>query len=126
MLYTIGYSGLTLPALQRMVEAHDALLVDIRDNPASRRPGFAKKHLHAQFGTRYVHCQALGNVHYKTGGPIVLRDYPAGLDQMRELLRTTPAVLLLCVCAQVETCHRKVAGEQLSRDLHVPLVHLAR
>jgi uncharacterized protein DUF488 len=110
--------------IQGAVDAHQALLVDIRDHPTSHwRPAFRQPALTAHFGERYVWCQALDNTNYK-GGPIQLRDYPAGLAQMGALLQRSPAVLLLCVCAAVEGCHRQVVGDQLSQDLAVPLVHL--
>jgi len=125
MIYTIGSSGLTLPDLQRVIDAQHAVLVDIRLHAASCPPAFAPRNLHAHFGACYVHCPALGNVN-DNGGPITLQDYAAGLDQIRALLRTTPAVVLMCGCGYVETCHRKVAGEQLSHALHVPLLHLTR
>jgi uncharacterized protein (DUF488 family) len=123
MLYTIGYSRRRLADIQQILDAYGALLVDIRLKADSRRPAFRQRALVQHFGPRYVHCPALGNVHYK-GGPILLQDYEAGREQVEAFLHAHPAVVLMCVCAQVATCHRIVAGEQLHADLHVPLVHL--
>jgi uncharacterized protein DUF488 len=126
MLYTLSYSRRTLADLHALVEAHAAVLVDIRETPASRwYPERRQGALRAHFGTRYVWCQALGNLNYKDkGGPIHLRDYPAGLVQIRALLHAHGAVILLCGCPAGQACHRLVAGGQLSRDLGVPLEHL--
>jgi uncharacterized protein (DUF488 family) len=123
MLYTIGYSGRTLDDLQQILDTHEAVLVDIRFRAASRLPDFRQPTLQGHFGARNRHYPALGNVNYK-GGPITLQDYATGLNQVRTLLDQVPAVMLMCVCARVATCHRKVVGEQLQEDLHVSLVHL--
>jgi len=123
-LYTIGYSRRRLDDIAHVLQTYEALLVDVRYNPTSRwRPEFRRHHLAAHFGTRYVWCQALGNRNYK-GGPIQLADYPAGLAQVRTLLETHPALVLMCSCGEIETCHRTQAAAQLSQDLQVPLTHL--
>ena len=42
---------------------------------------------------------------------------PPDLQQIAAVLQDWPAVILLCVCADVQTCHRKGVGEQLAWDL---------
>src|SRR5215475_5321191 len=64
MLYTIGYEK-TLPKdlLATLATAGMATLIDVRDRPISRRPGFSKRQLAATIeaaGMRYFHLQALG------------------------------------------------------------------
>ena len=125
MIYTIGYSGLTLPTLKEIVHGLAAILIDIRYRAASRNPVFAKSRLEAAFGLNYRHRPALGNINYK-GGPIQLADYPTGRTQIRELVATHRSILLLGVCAEVDTCHRRTAAEQLSADLEIPMSHLQR
>src|SRR5882724_13047944 len=64
MLYTIGYEkALVKDVLATLTEAGVATLIDVRDRPISRRPGFSKRQLAAaieEAGMRYVHLRALG------------------------------------------------------------------
>ena len=61
--------------------------------------------LRAQFGPwDYYHIPALGNVNYR-GGPIVIADYAAGKHVIEDLRSRARTVVLLCVCADVQTCH---------------------
>ena len=85
-----------------------APLCDIRYSPHSRNPAYTQ--------ARYRHVPALGNRNYR-GGEIAIVDYPTGLQQIAAVLQDWPAVILLCVCADVQTCHRKGVGEQLAWDL---------
>ncbi len=63
-LFTIGYEGATPEALiARLRAAGVTTLVDVRELPNSRRPGFAKQALSGALqaaGLRYVHLRALG------------------------------------------------------------------
>lgn len=122
-LYTLGYAGRTLDDLVALVDTHQATLMDIRYSPRSRLPGFNKASLAQHLGQRYVHCPALGNRNYQ-GGPIALADYPAGLAHVRTLLTTTPVLILLCVCRNVQACHRTNVAEALSDDLGIPHYHI--
>ncbi len=58
-LYTIGYEkALLQDVLATLAEAGVATLIDVRDRPISRRPGFSKRQLAAAIedaGMRYVH-----------------------------------------------------------------------
>jgi uncharacterized protein (DUF488 family) len=126
MLYTLGYRHRSLDDIAHVLQTYEALLVDVRYTPASRwRPESGRHRLAAYFGARYVWCEALGNRNYNDkGGPIALADYPAGLAQVRTLLETHAALVLMCVCSEVETCHRRIAAAQLSEDLQVPVTYL--
>jgi hypothetical protein len=75
-------------------------------------------------GARYQHVQGLGNRNYKSGSPIALADYEAGKAVIAELLATGQSVILLCVCIDVATCHRRTAAEQLAADLGETITHL--
>jgi uncharacterized protein (DUF488 family) len=63
-LYTIGYEkALQQNVLAALTEGGVATLIDVRDRPISRRPGFSKRQLAAAIedaGMRYVHLKALG------------------------------------------------------------------
>src|ERR1700686_2094283 len=63
-LFTIGYEKARLADVVATLTASGvAILIDVRDRPISRRPGFSKHQLaHAveAAGIRYLHLQALG------------------------------------------------------------------
>jgi uncharacterized protein (DUF488 family) len=63
-LFTIGYERARLAdVLAALKEAGVATLIDVRDRPQSRRPGFSKRQLEAgleKAGIRYVGLKALG------------------------------------------------------------------
>ncbi len=110
MIYTIGYSGRSLRSIVEIAEALDATLVDIRFSPASRNPDFSGKRLREALGERYVHLKAFGNENYRNDGPIKLVDPDAGVEALKAI---GGAVLLMCVCAQYHTCHRRAVAEFL-------------
>src|SRR6267378_2747976 len=63
-LFTIGYEkALLRDVLATLTASGVATLIDVRDRPISRRPGFSKHQLAAAAeaaGIRYLHLQALG------------------------------------------------------------------
>jgi uncharacterized protein (DUF488 family) len=63
-LYSIGYKKARLAdVVAALQEAGVATLIDVRDRPISRRPGFSKNQLAAgleEAGIRYVGLRALG------------------------------------------------------------------
>jgi uncharacterized protein (DUF488 family) len=123
-LYTVGYDGWTLEGLAARVESLGALLVDVRFNPSSPEAEWRKATLQRRFGEGYTHCKALGNVNYRTGGPIKLVEPEVALPALREWLEQRP-VILMCVCEDVEMCHRKVATRYMAERLDgLEIVHL--
>jgi uncharacterized protein (DUF488 family) len=125
MLYTLGYSGWTPEAIQAEARARNAVVCDIRYSPASRHPQWSKRQLAQLLGARYQHVQALGNRNFKSGGPIELADYEAGKQAIAEIPATGESAILMCVCKDVATCHRRTAAEQLAADLGETVTHLA-
>jgi uncharacterized protein (DUF488 family) len=63
-VYTIGYEGLDIEAFISLLAMHRIeIVVDIRELPLSRKPGFSKKALSSAFklsGLQYVHMVDLG------------------------------------------------------------------
>src|SRR6516165_8787909 len=63
-LFTIGYEkALLKDVLATLSTAGVATLLDVRDRPISRRPGFSKRQLAAAIedaGMHYIHLRALG------------------------------------------------------------------
>jgi uncharacterized protein (DUF488 family) len=123
-LYTLGYAArdalIRLDVLMRQAHVE---LVDIRFSPRSRFfPAVRQQALQDRFGERYHHLPALGNVNYRDRSlPIVLHDEGRGLSSLLVLLDRGSSVCLLCSCAHVETCHRRVVAELVRswvRDVH--------
>ena len=125
MIYTLGYSGWLPTHLEKTVTDLDAVLCDIRYSPASRNPQWSKKQLSALLGARYLHIQALGNVNYRNGGAIALADFPSGKQAVEPIRASGQQIILMCACRDVTTCHRLVAGQQLSMDWGEPMQHLS-
>lgn len=127
-IYTIGYTNITATALKAFAEAQGALLVDTRFEP--HEPANAEWELdtlQAFFGSRYVHVGAFGNANYRKQlghNRIVIADPEAGAQIVLPLLERQP-IILMCVCANYETCHRKVVAEYLQPLSGAPIVHLS-
>jgi hypothetical protein len=53
-IYTIGYECLKPARLSRIAEGLNAIVIDCRSRPVSRRPGFGGNQLRELLGDRYV------------------------------------------------------------------------
>ena len=100
-IYSVGYEGTTAEELADRLARHGvSLLVDVRLQPWSRRPGFSKQPLSvtlAMAGIEYVHEPLFGNPHenrdaYRQGDPAAVQvmqraaggaQGPAGARQAR-------------------------------------------
>jgi len=143
VLHTIGYEkALLRDVIATLVSAGVANLIDVRDRPISRRPGFSKRQLAAAFeeaGMRYFHLQALGTppegreanhrrewarfwaiVEEKLARP----EAELALREAAELARAAPSCLL-CYEANWQICHRRRIAEILARRHHFAVSHLA-
>jgi uncharacterized protein (DUF488 family) len=141
-LCTIGYQGTAwAPFLRTLQEAGVRQVIDVRQLPLSRRPGFSKRVLAAglaEAGIGYVHLRALGTPpegreankrrEWDRFWPIVeasLSTLEAGvaLEQAAGLARTIPSCLL-CFEADPCICHRLRVGEKLAEAHGFTLRHL--
>jgi uncharacterized protein (DUF488 family) len=136
-LFTMGYEGRSLDELiAELVDAGVERLVDVRELPLSRRPGFSKTALSDALraaGIEYCHVKALGNPkpnreRYWAG------DIEGGADVYRKHLNngSRPALIelaesldddaacLLCFERNHTECHRDVLVEAL-REMHPTL-----
>jgi len=132
-LYSIGYEKATLGEVIAILRrAGVAVLLDVRDRPISRRPGFSKRQLAAavdEAGMRYVHLAALGTppegrlanrrrewerfwaiVDDKLGRAEAERD----LAVAAQIAATAPSCLI-CYEADWRCCHRARIAEILVR-----------
>ena len=125
-IYTLGYSGRTPEQVEWAALLRSAVLVDVRLRPRSRDPAWTAGRLRAALGDRYVHLRGFGNLNYRGDGPIRLADFAGALAELRDWLDRTGGenVMLLCVCRDVETCHRRVVAERLAEALGGTIEHL--
>ena len=141
-LCTIGYEGVAwAPFLATLQGAGVGLVIDVRQLPLSRRPGFSKRPLAAglaEAGIAYVHLRPLGTPpdgreanrrrQWDRFWPIVeasLSTLEAGvaLEQAAEFARARPSCLL-CFEADPCICHRLRVGEILAERHGFTLRHL--
>ena len=134
-LYTIGYEKARLADVVAALSAAGvAALIDVRDRPISRRPGFSKRQLAAtleEAGIDYVGLRALGTPpEGRMAGrarqwdrfwgivedKLASAEAELALQQAAETARRTPACLL-CYEADWRQCHRRRVAEILA-DRH--------
>jgi hypothetical protein len=130
-LYTMGYQGMRgVYNLLEFAIPLDATIVDIRYQPWSQNEEWTQQTLlqrlcDLQFGglkCRYVHIKELGNLNYKTGGPIEIWLPEVGMARLDEQLKAKPCILL-CRCPDVG-CHRFVVADLAVKWLGASVEHL--
>lgn len=142
MLYTIGYEGAALDDFWTSLESSGIrTVVDIRDVPFSRKPGFSKKALSeeaARRGVRYVHLQALGDPKEgrnaaKAGDHAqFLAIFTAHLERPEAVadlavaveLSRQGAACLLCYERNPKDCHRTIVATRIVAHNGSAIVHL--
>ncbi|WP_419827460.1 DUF488 family protein [Sphingomonas sp.] len=136
-LFTIGYEGATQADLVAALErASVRRLVDVRQLPLSRRPGFSKTPLRlalAEHGIDYIHLRALGTPpagreaarrgRYEEMATIYRAtlahpDALAAAARLRDLAADMPSALL-CFEREPAHCHRKVLIDEALPDAEV-------
>jgi uncharacterized protein (DUF488 family) len=143
LLYTIGYEKTLLKdVVSTVAAARVATLIDVRDRPISRRPGFSKRQLAAaieEAGMRYIHLQALGTppegrlagrrrewdrfwgiVEEKLSRP----EAELALQEAGQIAEAAPSCLL-CYEADWQICHRRRVAQILSNRHGFAVSHLA-
>lgn len=141
-LFSIGYEkALLKDVVATLADAGVAVLLDVRDRPISRRPGFSKRQLAAaveEAGIGYVHLAALGTppegrlagrrrewdrfwaiVDDKLARPEAELD----LNRAAEIAAAAPSCLL-CYEADWYGCHRSRIADILARRRGFELHHL--
>ena len=130
-LFTIGYEKAAwAPFIASLRAAGVGTVIDVRDLPLSRRPGFSKRQLAAglaEAGIGYVHLRALGTppegreANRRRQWPqfwnivnarLATPEAAFALAQAATLAAATPACLL-CYEADPCICHRRRVGELL-------------
>jgi uncharacterized protein (DUF488 family) len=142
-LFTIGYEGCKPSDLFAKLQANGVgLLIDVRDVPISRKPGFSKTSLSQGLmdaGVGYLHLKSLGD---PKPGRIAARE--GRFSDFRRIftahMMTTAAqqalaeavaaasksvACLLCFEQDHTNCHRCIVADSMARSGKFNLVHLS-
>lgn len=125
-VYTLGYAAAgAASCLEALMTDPAMTLIDIRFRPTSRfSPAFHRTVLEQRFGQRYCHVPQLGNINYADRSqPIVLADATVGLSLVLFWLERGYSACLLCACAHVESCHRRVVAQMIFERFPCQITH---
>jgi uncharacterized protein (DUF488 family) len=142
LLYTIGYEkALLKDVVSTLAAARVTILIDVRDRPISRRPGFSKRQLGSaigEAGMRYLHLQALGTPPEGrlagrrrewdrfwgiVGEKLARPEAELALQEAAEIAEAAPSCLL-CYEADWQICHRRRVAEILAQRHGFAVSHL--
>lgn len=131
-LVSVGYEGRSAEDLiLALLDSGVEVVVDVRLNPTSRKPGLSKTRLSAALadaGVDYVHLRALGNPR-DNRAPFWSNKVAVGVRRFQELLEAPePAasldeltalarerrVAVLCFERDHERCHRQVVTDAVA------------
>jgi uncharacterized protein (DUF488 family) len=142
-LFTVGYEGSKPSNLfASLQDVGVTLLIDVRDVPISRKPGFSKTALAQgldEVGIRYLHLKGLGD---PKPGRVAAREgrFSDFRRIFAEHMMTTAAqqalseavaaasksiACLLCFEQDHTNCHRCIVAESMAQRARFSLVHLA-
>ncbi|MFZ5727209.1 MAG: DUF488 family protein [Pseudomonadota bacterium] len=141
-IYTIGYEGASLSDfLDTLIDVGIDRVVDIRDVPASRRPGFSKNSLRealAEHDIEYAHLKPLGDP--KEGREAMRRGDVKAFQEIfgkhlqseasQEALRKAvqlaneKSIVLLCFERDPKHCHRTIVANLMSELASFETKHL--
>jgi uncharacterized protein (DUF488 family) len=107
------------------LESVNGVAVDVRMVPRSRVAAFNGTAFSRLLGERYYWLSDFGNVNYKNSGPIAIADFDKGVERILPLKTAGRAVVLMCGCADINTCHRKVLAERLAKRWGAEVEHVA-
>lgn len=128
-IVTLGYEGRKIDQFLRILRGNNVeILIDVRNNPFSLKPGYSKNQLAKALeaiGISYLHLPELGiesrrrkNL-TKDGLTSLFQNYEreldakeTALDRIRELAQKE-RVALMCFEANVADCHRSVIARRL-------------
>ncbi|MBN8237773.1 DUF488 domain-containing protein [Marinobacter hydrocarbonoclasticus] len=142
-IFTIGYEGMSVEQFKQvMLNAGIDTLVDVRELPLSRKPGFSKTKLRSELadaGIGYVHMPKLGcpkpvRHQLKEDGDwgkykVQFLEHLAGQDQeLAKLAETasTQSCALMCFEADATFCHRSLVARSVQQRAGFSVVHLSK
>jgi uncharacterized protein (DUF488 family) len=139
--YTLGYQGHSVRSMLQLLDENEVdLLIDVRQNPVSRKKGFSGSRLKAQleqYGIEYVHYPCLGTparirAQYRINGSAsaALKAYTRYLNTKEPCLKSlidfasSKRYCLLCLEKNYNLCHRAVIAKKLTEMTQWQPIHL--
>lgn len=143
--FTIGYEQSTIRRFLSLLRSRDVeIVIDVREIPLSRKPGFSKYHLSASLenaGIEYRHIVNLGAPkrlreklrnggswwEYIKGYNVVLHREVEWVDEL-VTLAATRRICLLCFERKAEECHRSLIAREMelrSNGLKLKVEHIS-
>ncbi len=110
-IFTTGYTGKNVNDLRPMLDALDAILIDIRFAPFSRIMHWQKVYLKALLGNKYRHVPNLGNRTFKEN-KVTIQNLQLGLETVLSLNENA---VLMCACEKSADCHRRLIIAELNQ-----------
>lgn len=109
--YTTGYAGKDITDLKPMLDALDAVLVDVRFSPTGETLRWRQIYLKALLREKYHHVPQLGNRAFREG-KAQIQNLDLGI---KILVSFNANAVLICGCADLKECHRNVVAQELRR-----------
>lgn len=140
-IFTIGYEGLDIDDFMSLLSEHGIeTVVDIRELPLSRKPGFSKKALANVLnlsGLEYVHMVELGcprpvRNSYRIDGDWkrytadflkYLMTQKDAITELAELVQSSTCALL-CYEADFNFCHRSMVADAVNKQCGADIEHI--
>lgn len=140
-VFTIGYEGLNIDDFMSLLVEHGIeTVVDVRELPLSRKPGFSKKALANVLGLSglaYVHMVELGCPRpvrngyredsdwnrYTVGFLKHLNAQKAAIAELAELTQSSTCALL-CYEADFNFCHRSMVADAVKKYCGAEVKHI--
>jgi uncharacterized protein (DUF488 family) len=140
-IYTIGYEGIDIEQFFMLLKTHGIeTVVDVRELPLSRKPGFSKKSLAGALnlsGLEYTHLPDLGCPkpirdryradadwkRYKEDFLKYLKTQNESIDELT-LLASSSNCALLCFEADSNYCHRSMVADAVKQKCRANISHI--
>lgn len=140
-VFTIGYEGLSIDVFMSLLADNGIeTVVDVRELPLSRKPGFSKKSLSVVLnlsGLEYVHMANLGCPkqvrdryredknweRYTAGFQDHLKTQNDAIAELSQLAQTSNCVLV-CYEADYNFCHRSMVANAVREHCGFGVTHL--
>ncbi|MDN7430077.1 hypothetical protein CFB89_13820 [Burkholderia sp. AU16741] len=141
-VFTIGYEGLDIDTFMSLLAEHSIeTVVDIRELPLSRKPGFSKKALASTLnlsGLEYIHMVDLGCPkpvrdryredgdwkRYTVGFLKYLKTQQAAIADLSDLVSSSSCALL-CYEADFNFCHRSMVANAVQEHCGAAVEHIS-
>jgi uncharacterized protein (DUF488 family) len=109
--YTTGCAGRDINDLKPLLDALDAVLVDVRFSPTSEIMRWRQVYLKTLLREKYYHLPQLGSRAFREN-KAQIQNLDLGL---KILVSFNANAVLMCRCADPQQCHRMVIAQALRR-----------